>query len=238
MYKGYGNNLYSLSTRSLKIAKQRTLFAISVFFVLFFLLVIRLAQVMIFYGNDRLQNLEFAPSVILRADILDRNGDIIATSLPTVSLYACPHEIMNIEESAEKIATALKELDKGDVIKKLSTKKNFLWIKRNLSPTQEQAVLNQGIPGMHFLKTERRVYPDGNLLAHVVGGTDVDNIGISGIEKVFDDLLRESPKPIILSIDLKIQHAVRDELQKGVEKFSALGGAAVLMKISTGEIIA
>ncbi|MDR0580567.1 MAG: penicillin-binding protein 2 [Holosporaceae bacterium] len=238
MYRGYGNNLYSLSTRSLKIAKQRTLFAISVFFVLFLLLVIRLAQVMIFNGKNRLQNLEFAPPVISRADILDRNGEIIATSLPTVSLYACPHEIMNIEESAEKIAVVLKELDKEDIIKKLSTKKKFLWIKRNLSPTQEQAVLNQGIPGMHFLKTERRVYPDGNLLAHVVGGTNVDNVGISGIEKVFDDLLRESSKPIILSIDLKIQHAVRDELQKGVEKFKALGGAAVVMKISTGEIIA
>jgi cell division protein FtsI (penicillin-binding protein 3) len=145
---------------------------------------------------------------------------------------------MNIEESAEKIAAVLKGLDKREVIKKLSTKKKFLWIKRNLSPTQEQAVLNQGIPGMHFLKTERRVYPDGNLLAHVVGGTNVDNVGISGVEKVFDDLLQESSKPIILSIDLKIQHAVRDELQKGIEKFKALGGAAVVMKISTGEIIA
>jgi cell division protein FtsI (penicillin-binding protein 3) len=193
---------------------------------------------MIINNKDRERYLEFTPPVISRADILDRNGVIIATSLPTVSLYACPHEIINVEESAEKIVTTLKDLNKADIIKKLSSGKKFLWIKRNLSPTQEQAVLNLGIPGMHFLKTERRVYPDKNLLAHVIGGTDVDNVGIAGIEKVFDAPLRESSHPIELSLDIKVQHAVRYELQKSIEKFSALGGAAVVMKISTGEIIA
>jgi cell division protein FtsI (penicillin-binding protein 3) len=239
MYNGYGNNLYSLSTRSIKIAKQRILFAVSVFLLLFFSLIFRLAQVMIFNDRDGENNFEniFVPPVISRADIVDRNGVITATSLPTVSLYACPHEIINAEESAGKIANALKELDKADVIKKLSSWKKFLWIKRNLSPGQEQAVLNEGVPGMHFLKTERRVYPDGNLLSHVIGGTDVDNVGIAGIEKVFDESLQESSKPIALSIDVKIQHAVRDELQKGIEEFSAVGGAAVVMKISTGEIM-
>ncbi|MDR1982275.1 MAG: penicillin-binding protein 2 [Holosporaceae bacterium] len=237
MYYGYGNNLYSLSIRSIKIAKQRTLFAISIFVFLFSLLIVRLVQVMVFNSRNEEHNFEFAPPVISRADILDRNGTIIATSLPTVSLYACPHEIINIKESAEKITSVLKELDKTDIINKLSSGKKFLWIKRNLSPSQEQAVLNQGIPGMHFLKTERRVYPDGRLLAHVIGGTDVDNVGIAGIEKVFDTSLRESFEPIVLSIDIKIQHAVRDELQKGIDEFNAIGGAAVVMKISTGEII-
>ncbi|MDR2781696.1 MAG: penicillin-binding protein 2 [Holosporaceae bacterium] len=236
MYRGYGNNIYSLS-RSLKIAKHRALFAISIFILLFSALIIRLAQIMVFNDRDGEYGFDFTPSVISRADIIDRNGVIIATSLPTVSLYACPHEIINIEEAAEKISDALKEIDKADIAKKLSSEKKFLWIKRNLSPTQEQAVLNQGIPGMHFLKTERRVYPDGNLLAHVIGGTDIDNVGIAGIEKVFDESLRESTKSITLSIDVKIQHAVRDELQKGIEEFSAIGGAAVIMKISTGEII-
>jgi cell division protein FtsI (penicillin-binding protein 3) len=192
---------------------------------------------MVFGGKEGRGGFDFTPPVISRADILDRNGAIIATSLPTVSLYACPHEIINAEEAAEKIADALKDLDKSDIFKKLSSGKKFLWLKRNLSPTQEQAVLNQGVAGTHFLKTERRVYPDENLLAHVIGGTDVDNVGIAGIEKVFDESLRESSEPIVLSADVKIQHAVRDELQKGIEEFTALGGAAVVMKISTGEII-
>jgi cell division protein FtsI (penicillin-binding protein 3) len=236
MHTGYGNNIYSLS-RSLKIAKQRTLFAVSVFLLLFASLIIRLAQVMVFNGKDEKHSLNFTPPVISRADITDRNGVIIATSLPTMSLYACPHEIINIEEAAEKISIALNDLDKADITKKLSSGKKFLWIKRNLSPTQEQNVLNQGIPGMHFLKTERRVYPDGNLLAHIIGGTDIDNVGIAGIEKTFDESLRESSEPIVLSVDAKIQYAVQDELRKSIEEFKAIGGAAVVMKISTGEII-
>ena len=240
MYKGIGNNLYSIATRSLKTAKQRILFAVSVFVILFAILIIRLAQIMVFdnsKGTDRAYTNYGAPLSVSRADIVDRNGIIIATSLPTVSLYACPHEMINLEEAAEKIALVFKDIDKKKLLDKLSKAKKFLWIKRNLSPVQEQQVLNQGIPGMHFLMTERRVYPDKNLLSHIIGGTDVDNIGIAGLEKVFDDALRESSTPIKLSVDVKIQHAVHDELKKSVAEFSALGGAAIIMEISTGKIL-
>jgi cell division protein FtsI (penicillin-binding protein 3) len=239
MYSGYGNNLYSLSTLSLRLTKQRILFIVSIFLILFMLIAVRLARVMVFNAKaDEEHGFENAIPVISRADITDRNGVIVATSLPTVSLYACPHEIINPEESAGKIADVFRELDRADLTGKLSSGKKFLWIKRNLSPTQQQAVLNQGVPGMHFMRTEHRVYPDGSLLAHVIGGTDIDNIGISGIEKVFDESLRGSTEPLKLSLDVKIQYAVRDELQKGIKKFGALGGAAVVMKISTGEITA
>jgi cell division protein FtsI (penicillin-binding protein 3) len=239
MLLGLGNNLYSPSTRAIKVAKHRTLFVISVFLMLFCVLIIRLAQIMIFDKNDTENVIEnfTLPTVVARADIIDRNGVIIATSLPTVSLYACPHEIINVKEAVEKISNIFSEIDVGDLAKKLTSNKKFLWVKRHLSPTQEQEVLNQGIPGMHFLKTERRVYPDRNLLANVVGGTDIDNVGIAGVEKVFDPSLRESTEPIVLSVDTKIQHAVHDELQRGIEEFHALGGAAIVMKIGTGEIV-
>ena len=121
MYIGYGNNLYSLATRSLRIARQRTLFTISIFLILFFLLIVRLAQIMVFGNKDKGRSSEFIPSIISRADIFDRNESIVATSLPTVSLYACPHEIMNIEESAEKIIAVLEDLNKDDIVKKLSS---------------------------------------------------------------------------------------------------------------------
>ena len=106
MYKGIGNNLYSIATRSLKTAKQRVLFAVSVFVILFAILIIRLAQIMVFDNSkvtDRAYTNYGAPLSVSRADIVDRNGIIIATSLPTVSLYACPHEMINLEEAAEKI---------------------------------------------------------------------------------------------------------------------------------------
>lgn len=192
---------------------------------------------MIFNGNDKENSLYMnAPMQSSRADIVDRNNNIIATSLPTVSLYACPHEMIDFNEAAEKTCSVFKDIDKNKFLHRLKKAKKFLWVKRNLSPTQEQEILNQGIPGFHFLKTEKRVYPDKNLLAHVIGGTDVDNNGIAGIEKVFDEALRSSNHPIILSIDMNIQHAVHDELQKAIKEFSAKGGAAIVIKIKTGEI--
>jgi len=238
MYRGYGNNFYTLASQSVKSKRQRTLFTVSVFILLYLIIIVRLAQVMIFQHVDEtsLRN-SILPISVTRADIIDRNGTIIATSLPTVSLYACPHEVLSVEEAVSKISLVFSDINKNELTKKLKTAKKFLWIKRNLSPTQEQAVLNQGIPGFHFVKTERRVYPDKNLLAHIIGGTDIDNVGIAGIEKVFDETLRNSKQPLKLAIDTKIQHAVRDELMKSIHEFHALGGAAVVMNIENGEIL-
>jgi cell division protein FtsI (penicillin-binding protein 3) len=214
--------------------------AISLFMLMFSAPIIRLTQIMIMNcptERHRVSEL-LSPPIISRADIVDRNRHIIATSLPTVSLYACPHEIIDVPEAITKICNVFKEIDPEQLQKKLSATKTFVWIKRHLSPRQEQAVLNQGIPGLHFLKTEKRVYPDKNLLSHVLGGTDIDNIGIAGIEKVFDEGLRSSEAPLTLSINMKVQHAVRDELQNSMNEFGAIGGAAIVMKVSTGEIMA
>ena len=237
MFNEVGHNFYSLAFRNVKIAKHRTLFAVSVFIFLFAVIIFRLTYIMVFNSNDNNAKNYLPPNIISRADILDRNGVIIATSLPTVSLFAYPHEILDIDEAVNKLSSVFNDINTKELEKKISSSKKFLWIKRNLSPQQEQAVLNLGIPGMHFLKTERRVYPDCNLLSHIIGGSDVDNVGIAGIEKVFDDALRESTNPISLSIDMKIQYAVRDELQKSINEFNAVGGAAVVMNISNGEII-
>ncbi|MBO7537184.1 MAG: penicillin-binding protein 2, partial [Alphaproteobacteria bacterium] len=191
-----GHNLYSRTYRALMIAKKRTFVVISVFIFAFLVLIVRLAHVMIFNKNDGENSLYAnAPIIAFRADIVDRNNNIIATSLPTVSLYACPHEMIDFDEAAEKTCAVFKDIEKEKFLRRLKKSKKFLWVKRNLSPTQEQEILNQGIPGFHFLKTEKRVYPDKNLLSHVIGGTDVDNNGIAGIEKVFDEALKSSTQP-------------------------------------------
>ena len=237
MYENFGQNLYSLTYRALNVAKRRTMVVISVFIFAFAILIVRLFQVMVFNGNDDENSLYMnAPKISSRADIVDRNNNIIATSLPTVSLYACPHEIIDFDDAIEKTCSVFKDIQKDKFLRRMKKAKKFLWVKRNLSPKQEQEILNQGIPGFHFLKTEKRVYPDKNLLAHVIGGTDIDNNGIAGIEKVFDEALKSSTQPISLSIDMNIQHAVHDELQKAVREFRAKGGAAIVMKIKTGEI--
>ncbi|WP_207476869.1 peptidoglycan D,D-transpeptidase FtsI family protein [Arenibaculum pallidiluteum] len=172
-----------------------------------------------------------------RADIVDRNGVVLATSLVTQSLYADPKLVINPVEAAEKLTAALTDLDYGDVLQKLKADKRFVWIKRNLSPRESYIVNRLGIPGVAFQREERRVYPQGSLAAHVVGFTGVDNNGLMGIEQSFDKELRGSTEAVNLSLDVRLQHIMRRELKGAVEEFSAIGGAGMIFDIRTGEIL-
>ncbi len=174
---------------------------------------------------------------ITRADIVDRNGTIIATSLPTVNLYAKPHKIIDAESAAKELVKVLPELKYEIVLKKLRHKGTFVYLKRNLTPSQQYQINYLGIPGLEFENGEKRVYPHKNLFAHIVGSTDIDNEGISGIEKALNDRLTHSDIPLQLSIDAGIQDTVRELLKEGMEKYHAIGATAALMDVKTGEII-
>lgn len=175
-----------------------------------------------------------------RADITDRNGTVIATSLITASAFANPKEIKNDEAVAAKLEKVLK-VDKKTLAKRLSGNKTFVWIKRHLTPSEQQAVNDLGIPGVYFMPEERRIYPYGGELAHVVGYVGVDNKGLAGIEKSLESRITDEQlkhEPLTLSIDLRLQHIVRDEVERTVEQFRALGGAGVIADARTGEILA
>ena len=174
-----------------------------------------------------------------RGDIVDRNGMLVATSLMTASIFANPKEISSPEEAAVRLSQVLR-LDKDGLLIRLKSKKSFVWIKRNLTPKEQQAINSLGIPGLYFLPEERRVYPYGNLLAHALGYVGVDNHGLAGLEKYFDTRLRDGSRnaaPLALSIDVRLQALMRDELAKAVQEFRAIGGAGVIMDISTGEML-
>ncbi|MCG5244153.1 peptidoglycan D,D-transpeptidase FtsI family protein [Azospirillum doebereinerae] len=174
-----------------------------------------------------------------RADILDRNGNLLATSLVTQSLYADPKLVSRPEEAARKLVSALPELDYKDVYAKLSGDKRFVWLKRNLSPKQQYAVHRLGIPGVSFEREERRFFPAGNLTSHVVGFTGVDNNGLSGLEQSFNKRLTEDPAtPLQLSIDLRLQHVLKKELAATVQEFSAIGAAGIIFDVRSGEVMA
>ena len=175
---------------------------------------------------------------IQRADIVDRNGVILATSLPTMSLFARTNEVQNVQEAATKLLTVLPDLDRAEVVEHLSSGKAFVYLRRNLTPRQQYDVNALGIPGLYFEKGERRVYPHGNLVAHVVGMTDLDNKGVAGLEKRFDGSLRASHQPLRLAIDVRMQTVVRNELARTVAEFSALGGVGLIADVHTGEIVA
>ena len=142
------------------------------------------------------QNRADTPDVA-RADIVDRNGVVLATSLPTQSLYAKAEQVQDPFAAAAKLVAVLPDLDELDTVSKLSSGKPFLYLRRNLTPHQQYDVNALGIPGLYFEKGEHRVYPLGNLLAHAVGIANIDGKGVAGLESRFDQRLLESRLPVI-----------------------------------------
>ena len=172
-----------------------------------------------------------------RAEILDRNGILLATSLSVSSLYADPQEVMDINSTVEDLSTVLVNLEKEKLFKKLNQKKRFVWIKRGITPMQQAQINALGLPGLHFQKEDRRFYPQRNLSAHVVGFSGVDAAGLAGVEKQFDGRLRDGSEPMTLSIDIRIQHILREEIKKQIINFNAIGGAGVFIDVDSGEIL-
>lgn len=185
-----------------------------------------------------------------RPDILDRNGLQLATDVRTVSVFAEPRNILDKDEATELLTAVLPDLNAKELRDKLSTKKGFVWVKREITPRQQAEVHRLGIPGVGFVPENKRVYPNGNVAAHVLGFANVDNIGIAGIEKYIDSqglqdlngagfaVQASDLKPVQLSIDMRVQHLVRDELVKGIEKYRAIAAAGAVMDVNTGEMIA
>ena len=173
-----------------------------------------------------------------RAMIVDRNGEILALSLPTSGLYANPREMIDTAEAAQRLKYVLPRLDLDVVKARLASEKQFVYLARNISPREQLAINNLGIPGVYFQPTERRRYPQGRVAAHVLGGVDVDARGVAGVERFFDERLRDNPEPLKLSLDVRVQAAVRDELSKSMAEFHAIGACGIVMDVRTGEVVA
>ena len=179
-----------------------------------------------------------AAPVAERADIVDRNGVVLATSLSTASLFANPHQIKDVDEAARELVATLPGMSLPELKAKLGADKTFVWLQRNLAPRQQLDVTRLGITGLYFQADERRVYPLGALTSHIVGFTDIDNKGLGGIEQSFDDVLAGGRHPVQLSIDVRIQQILGEELQRGIDDFTGIGGAGIVLDAQTGEILA
>jgi cell division protein FtsI (penicillin-binding protein 3) len=184
-----------------------------------------------------------------RPDIVDRDGRTLATDLNTASLYGEPNRIVDVDDAVEQLASVLPSLDIQQVHKRLSSKAGFVWLQRELTPAQQNMILELGIPGIGFKRETRRFYPGGTVASHLVGHVNIDNVGIAGSEKVIDDLgLRDlraagfasvtPTEPVHLSIDLRVQSIVHDELEKAMELYHAIAAGAVVLDVHTGEVIA
>lgn len=173
-----------------------------------------------------------------RADIFDRNGVLLATSVKAASLYANPRKIQDARRAARRLSEVLPDLDRTQAEKNLQLDRNFVWIRRHLTPRLKYEVNRLGIPGLDFQNETRRLYPLGGLAAHVVGFTDVDGRGLSGVEGYFDKALRSRDGKLALSIDIRVQHALEHELRNAMDEYSAIGSAGIVMDADSGEILA
>lgn len=229
---------------ALGIAKGRMIFVMTAFMIGFLAVSLRLIDLTLIVPAEKLAGAGAAtakslpPSAMLRADILDRNGELIASSLKTASLYADPRLIDDPVKVASELVKVLPELEYGATLENLQKPGRFVWIHRNLTPRQQYAINALGHPGLAFEEENRRIYPQGPLFSHIMGYTDIDGHGIAGVEKSFDGLLIKDDKPLELSLDMRLQHIVRKELTAAVEKFSAAGASGIVMDIHSGEILA
>ena len=184
-----------------------------------------------------------------RPDLVDRNGVILATDIKTASLFAEPYKISYVDDALEKLATVIPELGDADTRRKLESKARFVWLKRELTPEQRQKIHNLGVPGIGFIPENKRFYPGGATAGHIIGHVNVDNQGIAGIEKYVDTqglaVLQQMGmskkgdlRPVRLSVDLRVQHVMRDELARSLQRYNAIAGVGIVLDINNGEVVA
>ncbi|MCE3233384.1 MAG: penA [Rickettsiaceae bacterium] len=178
-----------------------------------------------------------------RAEIIDRNGTLLAVNLATASLYANPKTILDVDEAVKKLTAIFPDMEADKLKQKLSAEKSFVWIKRNLTPDEQYKVNALGLPGLYFKEEEKRVYPHKELVSHILGFVNVDGQGLSGIEKQFNMYLSGTNdiggvnEPLRLSVDIRVQSIVHDALQRASAEFKTQAASAIVMDVNTGEIV-
>ena len=218
-------------------ARNRLLAAGLMFVVAFVVMAARLVDLTVFdQGEHRPLTAQTGPGALGRGNIVDRNGQILATSLPTPSAFADPKEILDPDAAVRDLMQVFPELDRQALRKALAGPGRFVWIKRMTSWEDQQKVNRLGIPGIDFKNEPRRYYPAGRAAAHILGLTNIDGQGIAGIEESFDAKL-VAGETVTLSIDIRLQQLMRERLERARREFSAVGAAGAIFDVDTGEVL-
>ena len=228
--------------QTLEACRTRLLVTGALFALVFAVVALRIVEIVAVGGGTAESQIGrfriVTPPVPSHADIVDRNGNVLAATLDSPSLYANPKQIVDAADAARKLVRVFPDLRAPEVYAKLTSGKSFVWIRRHLTPVEQYDVNQLGIPGLEFEHEERRVYPDGSLTSHVVGYTGIDNAGFAGVERALNDVLKGRREPLQLSLDLRLQYVLHEELQHVIDDFTAKGGAGLIMDVNTGEILA
>jgi cell division protein FtsI (penicillin-binding protein 3) len=241
----YGHN----SNRAAK-ARARVGLAIIAFAVVYCIIAVRLVMFAA-VSDGRVAHRVVSGDAIAtaRPDILDRNGEVLATDVRVPSLYAEPRRLIDVDEAVELLTADLPDLDATELRERLSSRRGFVWLKRDITSEQQREIYHQGLPGIGFLNENKRDYPNGAEVSHLLGRVDIDNQGTAGVEKWLDNqglaalhlaglATDRLQTPVQLAVDLRVQHALRDELVKAHDKFHAIASAGLVLNVRTGEIVA
>jgi cell division protein FtsI (penicillin-binding protein 3) len=197
----------------------------------------RLADVMIFGAPAAAGVAAVQPAQAKRADLVDRNGVLIARDLPVSDLYASPATFWDVDQAALQLA-AVTGADEARLRKAFAAKRGYIPVQRGLTPDQREAVMRLGLPGLTFEEGYKRFYPSGRTVAHAVGQVDTDDNGVSGLELGLDGLLRSSPEPVRLSLDMRVQYALQHEIARTASEFQTVAAGGIVLDIHTGEVLA
>jgi cell division protein FtsI (penicillin-binding protein 3) len=244
-----GKILYGATVDRRAKARARIVLAIIAFAAIYLIIAVRLLMFGLASNNHTAPRVVSSDAIATaRPDILDRNGIVLATDVRVPSLYAEPRRLIDVDEAAELLTADLPDLDAAELRERLSSKRGFVWLRRDITPEQQREIYRQGLPGIGFLNENKRDYPDGVEISHVIGHVNIDNQGIAGIEKWLDgqglaalhmaglatDRLQN---PVELAVDLRVQHVLHQELAAAREKFGAIAAAGLVLNVQTGEVV-
>lgn len=231
---------------ALDVARGRVVFMKICFAVFFMIIAARVMDLVMIQGElsrhmDGPGAARIADDIVqerLRADITDRNGVLLATSLEMASLYADPSLIEDKQKVAADLVKILPGASYGDLLQKMQRGGKFIWLHRNMTPDEQFAVLKLGHPGLNFRTEYRRIYPQGVLAPHMVGFTNIDGDGLMGVERSFNELLKEGARPLRLTLDMRLQHVLRRETAAAMKEFKGIGAAGAIVDVTNGEVLA
>lgn len=228
-----------LSHHAVEATNRRLRLALICFALVFSVLAGRLAQLTVWQGAPISVAEAQKKQEQTRPIITDRNGVVLATQITTTTLGADAAKISNAEEVAQLLKSALPDFNEKRAARLMAGKSRYVTLKQNLTPKQKQAVLELGNPALKLTPARSRVYPMGNVVSHAIGFTSSDERGLAGLERHIDDLMDDglAESHYATSLDVRVQHVVRDELMHAIEKYAAIAGGAILVDVHSGEVI-
>jgi len=204
--------------------------------VAFALIGIRLADVTLLKRETSSRTYDFHPQTT-RADIFDRNGELLARDLPVQDLYARPRAFWDAREAARELATVTGSNERR-LEMEFAGKHPYALVARQITPEVADSVMHLGLPGLEYQPGSKRFYPDGRATAQVLGGTDPDNKGLSGLELGLDRRLRGAPAAVTTSLDMRVQYILAHETDAARAMFRAKAAGGIVMDVNTGEVLA